>query len=57
MTATDVRKKRLAVQPEADTDTVESLVRKVRAGLVRIPSFQRDLKWKAKEVRDLFDSV
>lgn len=57
MTTTDVRKKRLAVQPEADTDTVESLVRKVRAGQVRIPSFQRDLKWNAKDVRDLFDSV
>lgn len=49
--------KRLAASPVADTETVETLVRKVVDGTVRIPSFQRGLKWKAKDVRDLFDSI
>ena len=57
MSSSQQRSRRLAVQPEADTDTVENLVRKVQSGQVRIPSFQRDLKWKAKDVRDLYDSI
>ena len=49
--------RRLAVQPEANTETVESLVRSVLGGKMRVPSFQRGLKWKAKDVRDLYDSI
>ena len=49
--------RRLAVQPEASTETVENLVRSVLGGKMRVPSFQRGLKWKAKDVRDLFDSI
>lgn len=54
---TDTANRRLAIQPVADTETVESLVRKVIGGQVRIPSFQRGLKWKADDVRDLYDSL
>jgi hypothetical protein len=42
---------------EADTETVEDLVGLVRRGMVRVPSFQRGLKWKSKDVIALFDSV
>jgi uncharacterized protein with ParB-like and HNH nuclease domain len=42
---------------EADTETVEDLVGLVRRGLVRVPSFQRGLKWESKDVIALFDSV
>jgi hypothetical protein len=42
---------------EADTETVEDLVRLVRRGLVRVPTFQRGLKWESEDVIALFDSV
>lgn len=41
----------------ADTETVEDLVDRVRRGGVRVPSFQRPLKWKAADVVSLFESV
>jgi hypothetical protein len=47
----------LSRRPEARAETVEELVSKVLRGLVRVPSFQRGLKWKAKDVIDLLDSV
>jgi hypothetical protein len=42
---------------EADTETVEDLVGLVRKGLVRVPSFQRGLRWSSEDVLALFDSV
>ena len=42
---------------EAETETVEDLVGLVRRGMVRVPSFQRGLKWNAGDVLALFDSV
>jgi hypothetical protein len=42
---------------EADTETVEDLVGLVRRGHVRVPSFQRGLRWSADDVLALFDSV
>lgn len=47
----------LAMRPEAGTDTVENLVAKVRRGQVRIPDFQRPLRWEAPQVLALFDSI
>lgn len=47
----------LSVRPEADTETVEDLVRRVVRGTVRIPSFQRGLNWTASDVVSLFDSI
>src|SRR6202163_562427 len=42
---------------EADSETVEDLVALVRRGVVRIPSFQRGLRWRTKDVLALFDSI
>lgn len=44
-------------RPEARAESVEDLVEMVLAGKVRIPVFQRGLKWDAKDVVDLFDSL
>jgi len=37
--------------------TVKDLVAQVRSGEIRLPSFQRPLRWKALEVQKLFDSI
>jgi hypothetical protein len=42
---------------EADTETVEDLVDRVRRGGVRVPSFQRGLRWEADDVVSLFESI
>lgn len=47
----------LTSRPQADTETVEDLVRLVERGAVRIPSFQRGLRWDASDVLALFDSI
>ncbi|HET6612831.1 MAG TPA: DUF262 domain-containing protein [Kofleriaceae bacterium] len=47
----------LRQRPTAETTSIEDLVSLVSAGGVRIPGFQRDLKWKAKDVVELFDSI
>lgn len=48
---------RQSLRLDADTKTVEDLVGLVRRGLVRIPSFQRGLRWSSDDVLALFDSV
>lgn len=47
----------LARPPEARAETVDDLIAHARAGRLRIPNFQRGLKWQAAEVLELFDSV
>jgi hypothetical protein len=47
----------LSRRPQATTVSVKELIAKVRAGEVRIPPFQRPLRWKAADVRKLLDSV
>lgn len=49
--------KHLAIRPEAETETVEDLVARVTRGLVRIPTFQRGLKWSSTDVISLFESI
>jgi hypothetical protein len=44
-------------KPHADTIVVEDLVKSFLAGQIRIPSFQRPMKWGAKDVQRLLDSV
>lgn len=44
-------------KPEARSEKVEDLVDRVLRGSLRIPRFQRGLKWTATEVRELFDSL
>ncbi|MGH8543767.1 MAG: DUF262 domain-containing protein, partial [Gammaproteobacteria bacterium] len=43
--------------PEARAETVEDLVRYGRLGRIRVPDFQRGLKWGSQNVLDLFDSI
>lgn len=44
-------------RPRAITFTVEKLVDEVRLGRLRIPTFQRPLKWKQRDVLKLLDSI
>lgn len=48
---------RLERRPEARAFSVESLLQLVRDGKIRVPDFQRPLRWRAQHVLDLFDSV
>ncbi|MGA6164104.1 DUF262 domain-containing protein [Amycolatopsis magusensis] len=41
----------------ADALEVQELVRRVRGGQIRVPNFQRGLKWGYPEVKTLFDSI
>lgn len=47
----------LARAPEARTETVDDLVMYARNGKLRVPRFQRALKWDAEDVSLLFDSI
>lgn len=42
---------------EARAETVEDLVRLARRGAIRVPSFQRGLRWETQDVLDLLDSI
>lgn len=44
-------------QPTAATFNVADLVERVRQGRIRIPKFQRPLRWKWEDARRLFDSI
>jgi len=44
-------------QPTATTLSVVDLVSAARAGRLRIPEFQRPLRWQWEDVRRLFDSI
>lgn len=43
--------------PTARTFTVRKLIAGVQAGAIRVPSFQRPLRWRESDVVTLFDSV
>ncbi len=47
----------LARRPQATTVTVKELIRKVQAGEIRVPLFQRPLRWKGEDVQRLMDSL
>lgn len=47
----------LSRRPQATTVSVKELIAKVRAGEIRLPSFQRPLRWKTSDVEKLLDSV
>src|SRR5260370_193214 len=49
--------KHLALRPAAETETIEDLFARVNPGLIRIPTFQRPLRWDAGNVTSLFDSI
>lgn len=48
-------KKRLHLQ--AETLTVEALIREIKRGLIRVPDFQRPLQWDSGDVKLFFDSI
>lgn len=48
---------RLAQRPEAKPFTVEDLLGLVMRGRIRLPDFQRPLRWRTPHVQKLFDSV
>src|SRR5262249_38696345 len=48
---------RLERRPEARAFSVETLLQHVRDGKIRVPDFQRPLRWRANHLLDLFDSV
>jgi Protein of unknown function DUF262 len=52
-----MEKLRLDRRPEARAFSVETLLQHVRDGRIRIPEFQRPLRWRASHVIDLLDSV
>lgn len=47
----------LSRRPQATAFSIEDLLDRVRRGEVRIPEFQRPLRWKANNIRELLDSV
>src|SRR3954462_12277854 len=47
----------LGRRPQATVFSVEDLVSRVRRGEVRVPKFQRRLRWGPKDIKLLFDSV
>jgi hypothetical protein len=47
----------LAGRPDARVLSVEKLIAEVLSGRVRIPKFQRPLRWDAKDVLSLLDSI
>jgi hypothetical protein len=52
-----MQKSRLERRPEARAFSVETLLQFVKDGRIRIPEFQRSLKWRTDDVLDFFDSV
>ncbi|NRD58008.1 DUF262 domain-containing protein [Corallococcus sp. AB030] len=52
-----MEKTRLERRPEARAFMVDTLLQHVQDGRIRVPDFQRPLKWRATHVLDLFDSV
>lgn len=48
---------RLDRRPEARALSVETLLQHVRDGKVRLPEFQRPLRWRSSHVLELFDSI
>lgn len=48
---------RLPRRPEARTFTVERLMEFAREGRLRLPRFQRRLRWRTEHVLELFDSL
>ncbi|MCA9037914.1 MAG: DUF262 domain-containing protein [Planctomycetaceae bacterium] len=47
----------LTRRPEARGFKIETLLEEAKSGRLRIPAFQRPLRWNSKKVVDLFDSI
>lgn len=49
--------KRLRQRPEAEAKNIERLLARVQSGQLRIPHFQRPLRWRSHHIIELFDSI
>ncbi|MEZ6125949.1 MAG: DUF262 domain-containing protein [Planctomycetaceae bacterium] len=47
----------LTRRPEARGFKIEKLLEEAKSGRLRVPTFQRPLRWNSKKVVDLFDSI
>ncbi|PRQ06214.1 DUF262 domain-containing protein [Enhygromyxa salina] len=47
----------LPARPKAEVLTVGDILAQAQAGRLRVPSFQTGLRWKVKQVEELFDSI
>ena len=45
------------IEARAETLSVDNLIKDVERGKIRVPIFQRGLRWESKDVIDLFDSI
>lgn len=52
-----MQNKPLSIRPRAEAVPVEDLIEWVKDGRIRIPDFQRPLRWRAEHVLSLFDSI
>ena len=52
-----VLSERLQERPEAEVRSVEKLLSRVRSGQIRVPHFQRSLRWRTHHIIELFDSI
>lgn len=57
MVAASSDRMRLDRRPEATAFQVDDLLAKVESGQLRLPDFQRKLKWQTRDMLDLFDSL
>lgn len=48
---------RLERRPEARSFSIEDLLEEIKSGRLRLPRFQRGLKWEDEDRRKLFDSI
>lgn len=48
---------RLERGPEATAIQLDTLLTRIEAGLLRLPDFQRPMRWEARDKLDLFDSI
>lgn len=47
----------LEVRPKAETPSIEDFVDAARKGRIRVPRFQRGLRWEPEDAKLLFDSI
>lgn len=55
--AVDTARQELDRRPRADSRALEDLLADLESGVIRIPRFQRGLRWEDEDRRELFDSI
>jgi len=57
VTAVETARQELDRRPRADSKALEELLVDLEDGVIRIPRFQRGLRWEDEDRRELFDSI